>query len=54
MRFAAEDLEILERIRQQTGMFTLADTIRYVIRQYAQRAQIELPKPKPVKKPKRK
>lgn len=55
VRFASEDLAILDEVQQQTGMFSQADALRYVLRQYAREHGIATTaKPKPKPKPKRK
>jgi hypothetical protein len=47
IRFAEEDLAILEEVQRRTGLFSTADALRFVIRQYAQANGIEFGKPKP-------
>jgi len=46
IRFALEDLAILEEVQRRTGMFSTADALRFVLRQYAQQNGIEVPNPK--------
>ena len=53
IRFAAEDLAILSAVQEQTGMFTQADALRYVLRQYAREHGIATDgksKPRPKRK----
>lgn len=52
VRFGAEDLAILAEVEKQTGLFSQADALRYVLRQYARDHGIATaaaikPKPKP-------
>jgi len=53
IRFGPEDLTIIGEVQQRTGLFSVADTLRYILRQYAQEHGIEFAsKPKPRSKPK--
>lgn len=52
IRLAPEDVAILEEIQRRMGFIGYSDAMRYALRQYAQQAGIELPKPRP--RPKRK
>ena len=54
IRFAEEDLAIIAEVQQRTGLFSMADALRFILRQYAQANGIDLAKPKPRPKPKRK
>ncbi len=53
IRFAAEDVVVLDEVQRRTGLVSTADALRFVIRQYAQQNGIEMGKTKPPKKPKR-
>jgi hypothetical protein len=53
IRFGPEDLRIIGEVQQRTGLFSMADALRFILRQYAQANGIELTaksKPKPKRK----
>jgi hypothetical protein len=52
IRLAALDVAILDEIKRRMGFLGYSDAIRYALRQYAQQAGIEMPKPKPARKKK--
>lgn len=50
IRLGPEDVAILEEIQRRMGFLGYSDAMRYALRQYAQQAGIEVPKPKPRKR----
>jgi hypothetical protein len=50
IRLAALDVAILEEIQRRMGFLGYSDALRYALRQYAQQAGIEVAKPKPATK----
>lgn len=50
IRFAPEDVAIINEVQRRTGLFSQSDALRYIIRQYALQNGISLDVPTPKKK----